>query len=225
MTTAMTSTTMGANAANGKTFFDLPPEIRNTIYALALDLERSRVACYRLIVVYCPETSKPYMTTIPKMPGLVNTCLQIAQETMAMFYNLHRFKFKHPIDDSLLSAARGRIAKKHIKHIVIETEKSNYFGLVIETEGSSLKIWSKGSGECICGLATALRVDGVQKRDDSNGDMSLAFAAAQCFFDKHLPLLQDEFVCKTASWHRRNECKKTKYVYKRDDFTGPWSLD
>ncbi|KAK4890899.1 hypothetical protein LTR27_010472 [Elasticomyces elasticus] len=219
---------MSTHAVNGKTFFDLPPEIRNAIYTLALArTPRSRhLGHFWLSAQRCPLSDKPYMKISPEMPELVNTSLQIAGETLPMFYSFG-FILNDGLYKSLFMTARGKFAKKHIKHFIIKNVKyeSNTFRgtcirvpfwlVVYVEEGGSLDIHSAvyDQNECMCELTAAMRASAVQRCSESNGDVGLAYAAVECFFDEHLPVLQDKRLRSRASQIVCSQCNKKKVVY------------
>ncbi|KAK5686684.1 hypothetical protein LTS10_002807 [Elasticomyces elasticus] len=214
----MTSTT---DAARRKTFLDLPAELRNAIYTLTLGQKHY----YRFLRVRS-KTRPGYMVMCPSMPGIVNTRQQITDEVLSLFYSSHAFVLRDDLDMSLFLTVRGRTAKKHMKHIIIDAEKcepntsalpiTKFFDIVVETkEGGGLDIHldPNSQNECMCEIMAEMGVHAIEKCSDSNGDYGLAFAAAEYFFDKHSPRLQDKAIRSTAS---RIAC--SEFVYKRNDF-------
>ncbi|KAK4959768.1 hypothetical protein LTR10_002655 [Elasticomyces elasticus] len=225
----MTSTTVNANAANGLTFFDLPPEIRNAIYGLALPHIRFHFRDFGKFSLRVERYPKNRMVTVPTIPGCLNASLRIAAETLPMFYSSYGFIFRDGLDKSLFLTARGQVAKKHLKHIVIHTEKcvptsfpglgnTKYLEVVVYTEEEGtldIHLSPHSWDECICEMVAEMGAYAVEKCRKSNGDSGLAYAAVECFFDKHLPRLQDEYARFEASRRTCGKCKRKEFVYQR----------
>ena len=70
-----------------KNFFDLPAEIRNEIYELALEEQE---------VIVFPKAPKSNKTSRVKVPGILMASKQIHGEILQIFYNKTSFCFDNP---------------------------------------------------------------------------------------------------------------------------------
>ncbi|KAK4494833.1 hypothetical protein PRZ48_014189 [Zasmidium cellare] len=100
---------------SGKTFLDLPPELRNDIYALAL-----------------PPQTLAFPTPTPankhgraKAPSLLLASKQIHAEALAMFYSKTTFHF--PDSNIMLRFLRKIGAKKRklVKEVIVDTKETS----------------------------------------------------------------------------------------------------
>ncbi|KAK5721921.1 hypothetical protein LTR15_006515 [Elasticomyces elasticus] len=192
----MASELTTANGVERKSFLDLPPEIRNTIYSLVF-------GCKFVSLIpeirYDKNTSKKkrQMRLSPSMPGIVNSHRQITQEALAVFYHANKFCFSGAFFKELFSSAHGQIAKKHKRKIFFCSPSRHRACLVhyldIEPcvpDGSIDMVWKEGlQGMCTYGLKQTLLEGATRRVNDSEGQIGLAYAVVECFHDESLSFL------------------------------------
>ncbi|KAK5714787.1 hypothetical protein LTR17_017034 [Elasticomyces elasticus] len=188
----MADTNGSINAVKGKTFLDLPAEICNNIYALALSGPSSNFTLCR------PFKMIPN-ALYPHIPSLLNTHQQIALEALPMFFAQNHFDIFDPADKELFtSSVRGCIAKKHMQSIEIRewphgNVHRNSLRVKVRMWRGELEIamrdWERLL--CACKLQSAVREKAARRVDASAGETGVVYAAMECVVDEHLPYLLD----------------------------------
>ncbi|KAK5684652.1 hypothetical protein LTR17_027162 [Elasticomyces elasticus] len=182
---------ISARDVKSKSFLNLPPEIRNDIYVLALGSEQ----VYQLVLERCERTRKRCARMIPDMPGIINARQQTADEALAMSYSAHTFEFMQPLCESQFSTTRDQVAKKCMNHIIIEGDLCTArdvaiksFGLTVQVKDATLKIAHDYylKRKCMCRMSEDLESGATRRAQESDGKMGLAYAAIDCFIKEQL---------------------------------------
>ncbi|KAK4890900.1 hypothetical protein LTR27_010473 [Elasticomyces elasticus] len=188
----MADTNSSINAVKGKTFLDLPAEIRNDIYALALSGPSSDF-------ILCRPFKMIPTALYPHIPSLLNTHQQIALEALPMSFAQNHFDIFDPADKELFtSSVRGCIAKKHMRSIAFRewphgNVHRNSLRVKVRMWRGELEITMRDWARllCTCGLEVAVREDAVRRVEESGGGTGMVYAAIECVVDEHLPCLLD----------------------------------
>ncbi|KAK4919057.1 hypothetical protein LTR49_013228 [Elasticomyces elasticus] len=208
----MICTTPSPNAARGKTFLDLPPEIRNAIYTLTL----GRESYYRLKPRVHGETGQEYMVMLPPMPDIVNTRQQITAEVLSLFYSSQVFYFLIPVHQKLFSTTRGLVAKKHMTPISLRgsvaADVDDFFELeVLTAKGKLVTVRLNMQWQCTCHLIEGIRDGATRKFEERGSEMGLAYAAVEHFCEGPLSHLQRSV--SKAAVDKCCGCGKKRYEY------------
>ncbi|KAK3116750.1 hypothetical protein LTR53_002584 [Teratosphaeriaceae sp. CCFEE 6253] len=196
------SVTCDAKPISRKTFLDLPPEIRNMIYTLALQCDVP-ITLQRSIVLQTTDSKgrRRYsyrLNLLPSETGIIHARLDLYQEAVSTFFSVNDFVISGPIHQprsACWASRRGQIAKAHLRSFTYQTLRHEVPDFRLEvrtTPDNTIEVQCHGvlGLQCTCDLRMSLMEGAPSRMQESEEKISLAFAVVVCFEEQHYERLQ-----------------------------------
>ena len=205
----MATSTQQAQAGQASSFLELPAELRNEIYRLAMYEQAPITLTSAECLARVPNGGKEkklYLKSKPSIPGIIYACRQTNKEALAMYFSINTFSMRAPMH-KLATGLLGWDAMKHIKHIAykyrVVTGRAPYvmhvravgdsidirFEGVSRYEGSDKTTYAGLAVECTCAIEKSLRAYALERREKMGGKMGLAWGVALGFECRYLSRL------------------------------------
>ncbi|KAK3112065.1 hypothetical protein LTR53_012043 [Teratosphaeriaceae sp. CCFEE 6253] len=198
----MASVTCDAKPISRKTFLDLPPEIRNMIYTLALHCDVP-ITMQRSITLQAIDSKgrRRYsyrLNMTPSETGIIHARLDLYQEAMSTFFSINDFVISGPLyhpRSACWASRRGQIAEAHLRSFTYQTlghEVPNFRLDVRTALENTIEVQCHGplALQCTCDLRVSLMEGAPSMMQESEEKISLAFAVVVCFEEQHYERLQ-----------------------------------
>lgn len=222
-------------ASTKTTFLDLPAELRNHIYELALVDDEPLIAYIGKRIVRCDSDSTYHHYAVsqskafPEVPQLAQANRQIRKEALAVFYGQNTFIFSYALDPEchpfrwFYRHSANRPVPANFGSAMVEffVAKPGMHGGFTMRE-ASIKFMFSGEGEvvmafcgaladqCTCGLARSLE----KQMDICKGKSRMTFWGPDCF-----TLFKEDFqdcsrgvikegICGRCGKERNDECHR-----------------